>query len=1101
MFHFARRHPRAGILAIFAIFLQSCIQLNAQVKTADIVGIVTDNGGAVVPNAKITAQNLSTNEVRSTQTDSAGGYLFTLLPPASYKISAESAGFKTEIIPSVTLAVGDRLKLDLHLAVGETHETVTVSAEATGMQTQTSVLQSTIGEEAVQDLPVNNRNFATLAQLAPGANNSTQGYAGGNGPDDARPTSTVQVNGQSPWYNNFQIDGMNNNERFVGTVIVKPSIEAIQEVQMVTSLYPAELGRTAAAVINLITKSGTNQFHGSAYDYFRNNIFDAPDVLTETVSPYKQNQFGGSLGGPIVKNRTFFFADYEGYRSIQGLVHLASVPTDKMRNGDFSDLFLPENGDIQIYDPITSLPYPGNIIPKDPSPGQTGQDPVGYNLLNLYPRSTSPDRSLASNNFVSAPSRTLDTDTFDVKIDHRFSDGDSVFARYSFEHLDSVIPGAYPAGDAYFGGPTTERPQGAQINYVHVFGPDWITELRIGYDRYKVQSYTYNKGKDLAQEAGLTGSNYDSLSTGLPWIYVVGESNIGNSFYEPELNTNDIYQISGSTTHMIGLHSIKFGGEIRRTYDYQYQSSFATGGFVFVGITGNAYADFMTGIPSPGQSPGRNVELFTPPYRYNEESVFAQDDWRVRTWLTLNLGLRYDYYSPVSSDPGKIATIDAANGRTLVSGENGVSNTAGVGKDWRDINPHLGFAATFGRTVVRGGFGISYVPPFMGSNGAMRNGPVISGWAVPSGWRLQDGMPLPLVPNSVTNPTGSDDAIRLDYRTPYVEQVNLTIQRQLPAKLIGTVSYLANLGRQQYAPDNALDANLPGNGQSVRPYAAIDPNLTYLGLFGGYSNTNYQGMQATLGRHFSSGLGATVNYTWSHSFDNFPYQPTATPSGGIAFVLVKEGNVLDVRQRATFMLNYRLPFAKNTAGLKAVAAKGWQLNLIGQVQTSLPYTLTNGNAIAIPSTGVDGTTEDVPNEISNPFKAGPVMANPDPACHSTISQGGIAPDRIHTKATWFNVCAFAQQPIGTWGDEGLNSLYGPRFVDFDTSISKNFSLSEGVTLQFSAQAFNQFNHPDWQVTQTSFNGASPNAGGLGQAASEANYYVSRNLQFALKLTF
>jgi hypothetical protein len=201
------------------------------------------------------------------------------------------------------------------------------------------------------------------------------------------------------------------------------------------------------------------------------------------------------------------------------------------------------------------------------------------------------------------------------------------------------------------------------------------------------------------------------------------------------------------------------------------------------------------------------------------------------------------------------------------------------------------------------------------------------------------------------------------------------------------------------------------------------------------------------------------------------------------------------------MLNYRLPFAKNTAGLKAVAAKGWQLNLIGQVQTSLPYTLTNGNAIAIPSTGVDGTTEDVPNEISNPFKAGPVMANPDPACHSTISQGGIAPDRIHTKATWFNVCAFAQQPIGTWGDEGLNSLYGPRFVDFDTSISKNFSLSEGVTLQFSAQAFNLFNHPDWQVTQTSFNGASPNAGGLGQAASEANYYVSRNLQFALKLTF
>jgi hypothetical protein len=315
------------------------------------------------------------------------------------------------------------------------------------------------------------------------------------------------------------------------------------------------------------------------------------------------------------------------------------------------------------------------------------------------------------------------------------------------------------------------------------------------------------------------------------------------------------------------------------------------------------------------------------------------------------------------------------------------------------------------------------------------------------------------------------------------------------------VSYLGNLGRQQYFPDDGPDANLPANGQSVRPYAAIDPNLTSLTLYGGYGMTNYQALQATLGRRFSSGLGATVNYTWSHNFDNFDYQPTATPSGGIEFVLRQEGSVLDVRQRATFMLNYELPFARSSTGLTAIAAKGWQANLIGQAQTSLPFTITNVNPIAIPSTGVDQSTVDAPNVISNPYAAGPVMANPNPACHSTISQGGIAPDKIHTRATWFNVCAFAQQPVGTWGNEGLNTLYGPRFVDFDFSLSKNFSLTEGIRLQFTAQAFNVFNHPNFQVAQTSFNGASPNAGGLGQATTEANYYVARNLQFALKLTF
>jgi Carboxypeptidase regulatory-like domain len=1099
---FHLRTFRGGILATLLILFLFSLDASAQTKTADVVGVVTDDSGASIPNVRVKIVDLGTNEARTTTTDSGGNYLFTLLPVSSYAITAEAPGFKIDSVPNVTLAVGDRLRLDLRLAVGGSQETVSVTAQQPALQSQTSDLNTLIDTKAVQDLPVNNRNFITLTQLAAGANNSPQGFAGGNGPDDRRTTSTVQVNGQYPWANNFEIDGMNNTERFVGTTIVKPSVEAIQEVQVQTNLYEAETGRTAGGVVNIITKSGTNQFHGSLYEYFRNDIFDASDVLTKKVSPYKQNQFGGSLGGPILKNRTFFFGDYEGYRNRQGLIFLDSVPTDRMRDGDFSDLLLAENGNIQVNDPVTGLPYAGNIIPQTPPPGQTGWDPVGHNIMSLYPKSTNPDRSLAATNFITSASQRLDTDSFDVKVDHRFSDKNSIFGRYSFENVNSVLPPAYPAGDGSLGGTTTERTQGVQLNYDHVFGPAWVMELRAGYGRYRITSASFNPDKNLSQEAGLTGSNYDSLSGGLAWFDVVGGSNLGNSFYEPELNTNNIYQVNGSVTHTVKAHAIKFGGELRRLQVAQFQSPFLAGGFVFVGSTGNSYADFLTGFPFGPASPGRQRELVVPAYRLNEESLFVQDDWRATTWLTFNMGLRYDYFSPISSKAGQMSNFDPETGQFLVAGENGVSSSAGVHSNWVNFGPRFGFAASLSKsTVLRGGFGISYVPPFMGSVAVMRNAPIISNWTVPTGWRLQDGMPLPLVPNSVTNPVGPATATLKNFRLPYVEQFNLTLQKELPAKLVGAVSYVGELGRRQFFPNNGPDFNSPANGQSVRPYAAVDPLMTGVLEYAAFGMTNYNALQATLERRFVSGFGVVGTYTWAHSFDDFDYQPTATAAGGIDFVLRNETSALDVRQRFTLATNYALPFARNATGLTGIAAKGWQLNLIVQSQTSLPFTLTNGNPIAIPSTGVNGATLDVPNQISDPYKAGAVAANPNPACHATLSEGGIAPDKVHTKATWFNYCAFATQPVGTWGNAGINTLYGPMFTDFDFSFSKDFPVTERVRLQFTGQAFNLFNHPNFQVTQTSFNGAAPNAGGLGQATSEANYYVARNLQFALKLTF
>jgi hypothetical protein len=1096
----ARLVPFSGLcklLSVVSTMFLFAIPAAAQIKTADIVGVVTDSAGGVAPGVRVTETNLATQERQTVETDNAGSYLFTLLPVGSYSVRAEKGGFKVIDVPSVTLAVGDRLKLDLVLVVGTSQQTVEVSAQEPALQTQTSHLDTLIDDVAVQDLPVNNRNFITLTQLAAGANNSTQGFAGGNGPDDRRTTSTVQVNGQYPWANNYEIDGMNNTERFVGTTIVKPSIEAIQELQVQTNLYTAEVGRTAGGVINVITKSGGNELHGSLYEYFRNDIFDASDPLTQTVSPYKQNQFGGSLGGPIKKDRTFFFADYEGYRNIQGVTYLSSVPTDKMRDGDFSDLLLPENGGIQITDPVTGLPYAGNIIPENPAPGQTGWDTVGHNLLNLYPKSTNSDRSLASNNYVLSPSQKLNTDTFDVRLDHKFSDRDWIFGRYSFENVASYLPGAYPAGDGSLGGTTSERTQGAQLNYGHIFSPRWVAELRFGYGRYRIASHSFNYGKDLSQQAGLTGSNYDALSSGLAWFDVVGESNLGGDLYEPELNTNNIYQVSGNVTHTIGTHSIEFGGEIRRLAVAQFQSPFPAGGFVFIPTTGDSYADMLTGYPYAPASPGRSRELIIPDYHLNEESAFVQDDWRAKSWLTFNMGLRYDYFSPLSTAAGEMSNFNLATGKLMVAGENGVSNTANVRKDWVNFSPRFGFAATLSKkTVVRGGFGISFVPPFMGSPAAMRNAPIESNWAVPTGWRLQDGMPLPLTPDDPNAPRGGISATAVNFQVPYVEQFNFTVQQELPEKLILSLSYVGALGRKQFFPNNAPDYNEPANGVNMRPYATLDPDVTSISVYGPYSNSSYNALQGNLQRRFSNGLGFLATYTWSHAFDNFIYQPTATSSGGSEFELRKETSALDVRQRFTLATNYELPLARHSTGPTAVLLKGWQTNLIVQAQTSLPYAVTNASPLSNPFVGTD-----YPDEISNPFTPGPVAANPLAACHATVAQGGIAPTAVRTPGSWFNICAFAPQAVGTWGDEPVNSLYGPGFVNFDFSLSKSFALTERIRLQFTAQAFNLFNHPEFQVSGTTLNASAPNSGGFGTALAEANFYVPRNMQFALKLTF
>jgi hypothetical protein len=721
--------------------------------------------------------------------------------------------------------------------------------------------------------------------------------------------------------------------------------------------------------------------------------------------------------------------------------------------------------------------------------------------MNLYP---SPTGSGLFNNYVTSPTQKLDENSVDGRVDQKITDNDSLFVRYTFARDISFLPEALPLGTIYgFGGTSTQPTQGIQLKYVHIFSPKVLLELRAGYSRYHISSLPVDYGTNYSQQIGLLGSNVNADSSGLATFNPTGAgTSIGDSTYEPEYNIDNVFQVSGNTTISLGTHSIKTGGEYRHRQDAQWQSPYPAGLFSFsseftddpsgaIANSGNAFASLLLGYPYSAQ---RQLQLVHPLYLFTESAVFFQDDWRVTPWLTVNLGVRWSYYSPLSDAHDRISNFNLSTAQVVIAGVNGVSNTAGEQKDWLDFAPRFGFAATLSKnTVLRGGYGISYVPLFMGSAYALRNPPFVNSWSETSSlfptYSISEGLP-PATPSNPAAPTGTFNAVAFNIRTPYVEQFNLTLERQLPAQIVMNLSYVGLLGREQPFPNSALDYNaaspspLP-NLQQRRPYYALVPTLASLPVYGNYSNTSYNAFQATIQKRFQNGFDAVANYTWSHAIDNFDYLPTAT--GGF---FVRGDSDLDVHQRFTLTANYVLPFAKSAKGIKSVLAKGWNLNAILQAQTGLPFTVTDAGDQA--NIGCSGSCVETPILVGNPNVAGPVMANSNPACHSTVSQGGAAPNQIGTLSSWFNPCAFQAQPFGTYGNLGRNTGRGPDLTQLDLSAFKDFSVTERMQLQIRGEFFNVLNHPNF-LPPTSTLGS-----GFGTITSAG---PPRNVQLALKLSF
>ncbi len=1057
-----------------------------QVTTADVVGRVADSSGAVLPNTKVLVENLDTHDVRTVETNASGEYVITQLPIGRYSLRIEAQGFKTFNVQSLTLSSGDRTRVDALMEIGQISESVQVEAQAAALQSDSSTVGSLITDKAVQDLPINGRNFISLAQISAGSNaGAPNALSSGTRPDDRRSTSTIAVGAQGSNVNNYMVDGMDNNDRVIGTIVIKPSMDALAEFRVQTNTYTAEVGRTAGGVVNLITKSGSNDLHGSLYEYFRNDKLDA-ESFEFTVNPpkpeYRLNQFGGSVGGAIKKNKTFFFLDNEEYRQVQGNPLTLTIPTPAMRTGNFAGVAV-------IYDPTTTAPDPanpgkfirtpfaGNLIPANRISS------IGTKYVSMY---ANPSANTLANNYSSALAKTQDYSTMDTRVDQHFSDKDYFYARYSFNDTSTFVPGSMPqvnvngvtgsvwpgGSSSAFAGPAAQRAQGIQLNYVRLVRSNLLFELKAGWTRYGNHTQPLNPGLNVSSAIGIPGANYDSISSGLTSYTATGYEGLGDSQFIPIIQIDNTFQYQGAMTYTIQAHTIKAGGGVTRRQFLIAQSSQPRGAYTFTtnatnntnGAGGNAIASLLLGIPA---TVTLTENLTWPGMRSWEPYFYAQDDWRVSSKLTLNLGLRYDVFTPYTEVANRISNLNLSTLKIDIAGQNGVSPSAGVRTDKGNIAPRFGFAFTPGRNfVVRGGFGLTYVPGNYMSQSYLKNPPFIASYSFTNDnnaptYNIAQGFP-PATPVSVSNLTGTVIALADNFKSTYVEQFSLGVQKEVLRSVI-SLGYVGALTRRNVTYVN-LDQPDPGPGavQQRRPFYGAFPGLSTITYMNSNGTLNYHSLQATFEHRYSNGLTVSSNYTWAHALQSAQAGSQVTDNWKLDY----SNSPLDVRHRWVLATSYALPFGKSLKGIERQVLHGWQVNGIAAWNTGLPFSVTNSASVA----NIGTQAYDRPNLIANP-----VASNP------TIQQ-------------WFNTGAFVAQAVNTAGNAAPFLLYGPPQRHLDISLFKEFDVKERLKLQFRAESYNITNTPSFANPGASFGTAA-----FGVVSGIIG--TPRQQQFALKLLF
>jgi hypothetical protein len=1104
---------RSLLSQVFCLALAAAIPVYSQVTTAELSGNVTDPTGAAVGKVKITAANTETGQTHEAISDDTGAYFITQLQPGVYNLTAEGSGFRKTIQNGVKLEVSQRAEINFKLQLGQVSESVEVVGAAPLLESQSSTLGNVVSERLVADIPLNGRNFVTLATMTPGVNGtgfSTSGtIMSGTRPDDRRPDSDLFSNGNREGDNNFLYDGIDNNERLTISIVLRPAVEAVREFKVQTSLYSADVGRNSGAVVDVVTKSGTNQLHGSAFEFLRNSDMDARSFFNAkgTVFPvFRYNQFGFSIGGPVYlpklyngRNKTFFFADYEGFRRSSVSTAVDTVPTAAMRLGNFA-------GINAVFDPLstvaTGTTYTRTRFPNDQIP-LSRFDPVALKMVNSYPL---PGQSGIVNNYLANPLQTQSWNQGDVRVDQQITQSDTFFARYAYQRTATVTPNSYPAvsipglpgpvtvGDeASFAGTSASPDQHAVADYVHIFSPTLVNDLRIGFTRF-VLNYVgegAQPGLNLGNALGVPNSNTNPQQSLLPIFSPSGFTGTGDSRSLPIFRRENTFQEQDGITWTRGQHTLKFGGDVRRRQITEYQTNRGNGRFNFspgftampgVSGSGNSIASFVLGYATLIE---QDFTLAWPGIRGIESGVYAADDWRVTKKLTLNLGLRWEYYSPYSEVANRWSNFDAATATIKVAGLNGVGNTANVQKDWKDFAPRFGFAYQLDQhTVLRGGYGIFYNPN--GTGGAAlrldRHPPYGPIYSVSPGdefvaTRISDGFPAAPVPNfaGLAMPAGSVIGVIPTFRSAYAQQFNLTVEHEIaPAHLLLKAAYVGNLGRRLGTTIN-LNQPVPGPGATTprRPFYNADPVLADVTYQVSDGLGSYNALQISAEKRFSQGLSMLLGYTWGHQIDN-----VGTEFGGGYGVpqdprcrnCDRGNSAQDIRHRFTATYTYDLPWGKgrrwlNKGGIENIILGGWQTNGFITAETGLPFTPTLQTTTVNTGTG----------------------SRPDRIASGNLSSG-------QNIKNWFDVTAFTAPAPFTYGNAGRDILFGPGRTNFDLSLFKDFPIREQVKLQFRAESFNTFNHPQFGLP----------SGSIGNSAAAVISSIvgnPRQMQVALRLQF
>jgi outer membrane receptor protein involved in Fe transport len=1095
--------------ALGSFLLLASAVTGAQVTTADLVGTIRDTSGGVMPGVVVTVTNEATDVTRTMTTGERGTYIFTSLQPGRYRLSAEISGFRKVERTGIELNVNQRAQIDLELAVGLVSETVLIVGDAPLLETQSSVLGTVIEEKQVQELPLNGRNFVQLATLTTGVSGAGSGMRGtimsGTRPDDLRPGTELFVNGNRENSNNYLYDGIDNNTRLTLVTVMRPNVEAIKEFKVQTNLYSADQGRNPGGQINVVTKSGSNTVNGTAYEFVRNAKFDANNFFANRAGqpkpPFEQNQFGGAIGGPIVRGKTFFFADYDGFRQELGRVFVNTVPTLKMRQGDFSEVGT-------IYDPLTTVAGPGGVLARQPFPGNViprdRWDPVTAKLINSYPL---PATSALANNLVTTPSRTQDWNQFDVRVDHTQSERNNFLGRYSWSKTSTINPYTFasvqPAGlskavglgnEDTFAGPSDLWAEHAVFGWVHVFSSRLLLDTRAGYNHFNLEFTQADvvTGDQLGEQLGVPNANQQLGQDGIPIFSPANYTGIGHSRSLPIFRHERAFQYVTNLTFAGDKHTIKAGFDLRRRHMGEFQTNRGNGRFNFSpNITnnpanntgGHVMASFLLGAPSLIEQDyllADDVGM-----RSTEYSAYIGDDWRATQRLTLNLGLRYELDTPFTEVDNLWANFDPATATVLIAGRNGVSRSAGVKTFKKAFAPRFGFAYHVGQhTVIRGGAGLFWNTP--GNGGAALRlhrhvpfGPIYSfnpGTQFVTR-RVADGFPTipPLNPALADNPSGSVIGVDPDYQPGYAEQFNVTVEHELPWSLLFKTSYVGNIGKHLDTTFN-LNQAIPGTGavNDRRPFFAIRPALADVNWAVSDGTASYHALQFSAQKRLTHGLNGLLSYTWGHSVDTVGQAFGGGADGPLPQdprnrLASKGASPFDIRHRLTIAWNYALPFGQgqkwlNSGGPADYVLGGWQVNGINTFQTGLPFTPT------LAATTVNTGTGSRPDRIADGKLENPTV------------------DR------WFDTAAFATPAPFTYGNAGRNILYGPGRVNFDFSFFKEFRVKGDTRLQFRTEFFNVLNTAQFDLPNAAIGAA--NAGTITSIVG-----TPRQIQFGLKAIF